>query len=65
MSLNTRIIIFGIGVVLILTSLLPEGPSEPELSHQIYCDMVALYKATNGEAGWPAYQGTKYCPPTK
>ena len=62
MSLETRIIIFGIGVLLVLIGIFPEGPDEPELSHQIYCDMVQLYKDTKGEAGWPAYQGTKYCP---
>jgi len=65
MSLNTRIIIFGIGVILILVSLLPEGPNEPELSHQIYCDMVAEWDASNGEWGWPPYQGREHCPPAK
>ena len=27
----------------------------------MYCDMVDLYKLTQGRSGWPAYQGTEIC----
>lgn len=26
-----------------------------------YCDMVKLWKETNGRAGWPAYDGERIC----
>jgi hypothetical protein len=26
-----------------------------------YCDMVELYKQSNGENGWPAYKGEEVC----
>jgi len=26
-----------------------------------YCEMVALFQATHGEAGWPAFKGTEMC----
>jgi len=26
-----------------------------------YCEMVQLYKDTQGESGWPAYQGEDQC----
>jgi len=33
--------------------------AERQLSH--YCEMVQIYKDTNGEAGWPAYEGERQC----
>lgn len=26
-----------------------------------YCEMIQLYKDTNGEAGWPPYNGQPSC----
>lgn len=26
-----------------------------------YCEMVKLWKQTNGQAGWPAYNGERMC----
>jgi len=26
-----------------------------------YCDMVQLWKDSNGQAGWPAYDGEEVC----
>lgn len=26
-----------------------------------YCDMVQLFKDSNGQAGWPAYNGEEIC----
>lgn len=34
---------------------------EPDPLENQYCEMVALYKATNGDAGWPAYRGEAEC----
>jgi hypothetical protein len=41
------------------------GGDDPQAEVDIYCEMVDLYKQTNGEAGWPAYQGEKICEPGK
>ena len=41
------------------------GGDDPQMEVDIYCDMVDLYKQTNGEAGWPAYKGEKICAPSK
>lgn len=66
MSIEVRIAIFCIGVLLVVVAgLFPEGPNEPELSHQMYCSMVAEWDKSKGEWGWPPYQGREYCPATK
>jgi len=34
------------------------GDMEDAIAEQAhYCDMVQLYKASNGENGWPNYKG--------
>ena len=37
--------------------------SEAVRQHQVYCDMVQDFIESDGERGWPDYQGTygKYC----
>ena len=34
---------------------------EEERQHDEYCEMVKLWKQTNGEQGWPAYNGEGTC----
>ena len=34
---------------------------EDERQHAEYCEMVKLWKETNGEHGWPAYNGEGTC----
>jgi hypothetical protein len=34
---------------------------EEERQQTQYCEMVKLYKETNGQAGWPAYNGEGAC----
>lgn len=34
---------------------------EEERQQTQYCEMVKLYKETNGQAGWPAFNGEKAC----
>ena len=38
-------------------------PSDNDEQVQIehYCAMVKMYKKTNGQYGWPAYDGEKHC----
>jgi hypothetical protein len=35
---------------------------EEERQHAEYCEMVKLWKETNGQQGWPAYNGEDTCP---
>ncbi|NYW24487.1 hypothetical protein [Escherichia coli] len=34
---------------------------EEERQHAEYCEMVKLWKESNGKAGWPAYDGEGAC----
>lgn len=34
---------------------------EAERQQEQYCEMVKLYKETNGEKGWPAYNDDVEC----
>jgi hypothetical protein len=36
---------------------------ERQLNH--YCEMVRLWKQTDGQRGWPAYNGEGTCPKEK
>jgi len=31
-------------------------------SHNLYCEMTALYTESNGQHGWPAYKEGVQCP---
>jgi len=44
-----------LGLVMVLVGSSDYDSAVTERKH--YCEMVALYKATDGENGWPAYQG--------
>ena len=47
-----------IAVLLIGLGIAGRGDMEDAISEQAhYCDMVQLYKASNGENGWPNYKG--------
>jgi len=41
------------------------GGDDPQAEVDRYCEMVDLYKQTNGDAGWPAYKGESVCVPGK
>ena len=34
-----------------------EDYKEAKAQRERYCDMIALYEETDGNAGWPAYDG--------
>ena len=57
--IRNRWILF-LGVLAIVLFVLAGG-DDPDTDHQIYCDMVQTWKDTNGQAGWPAYQGEEHC----
>lgn len=34
---------------------------DEQLQQDNYCEMVKLYKQSNGQKGWPAYNGEAVC----
>lgn len=50
------------GLILILFTLLGHQNNqimdEEQLQQTHYCEMVELFKSSNGENGWPDYKGT-------
>lgn len=44
--------IFALGILAVLNAI--EG-NELDREQSRYCDMVKIYKVTNGERGWPDY----------
>ncbi len=49
-------------VLLVVMGLLGQyDMAEEERQQAQYCQMVKLYKDTNGRAGWPAYEGDEMC----
>lgn len=55
----------AIGVILILIlafGITGHFDAEEEQRQQAeYCEMVKLWKQTNGQSGWPAYNGEGVC----
>lgn len=50
----------GFVLLCLLAAVYPSNDDEQvEIEH--YCAMVKMYKKTNGEYGWPAYDGEKKC----
>lgn len=49
-------------LVLIAMGIAGEMDFEDEqLQQENYCEMVKLYKQSNGQKGWPAYNGEAVC----
>lgn len=49
-------------LLIALFSLAGRGDFEEEQRQLAqYCDMVQLWKDSNGQAGWPAYDGEEVC----
>ena len=51
--------VIGLLVVLVIAMGLvgTDDYEEAKRQEQLYCDMVQLWKQTNGEHGWPAFNG--------
>jgi hypothetical protein len=55
-----RFLIYAIGITLALVAWGILGKSdnlEAQKQRDTYCDMIALWDETNGDAGWPPYKG--------
>lgn len=52
-------VLFFCIIVFTLTSEADYQAEQQQLN--IYCEMVEIYQNTNGQYGWPAYDGTAQC----
>lgn len=55
---EVKLSLLVLGVLLIVLGIAGDGDLEmAETQAGNYCHMVALYRRTNGENGWPDYRG--------
>lgn len=52
-----QVILAAIGLVIALGLVGQSDFEDEQAQADHYCDMVKLYTLTNGQQGWPAYQG--------
>ena len=55
---------FSAGILILLMIYLAEGSissTGEELEQNQYCEMVQLYRRSEGEFGWPPYKGEEQC----
>ena len=50
-----------IGIVIAMGIVGQSDLEEEQRQVDQYCEMVKLWKQTNGQAGWPAYNGERMC----
>lgn len=50
-----------IGIVISMGIVGQADFEEEQRQAEQYCEMVRLWKETNGQAGWPAYDGEEVC----
>lgn len=56
-----QVILAFIGIIIAMGIVGHMDFQEEERQHAEYCEMVKLWKQTNGQAGWPAYNGERMC----
>lgn len=56
-----QVIILAICVLVLMGIAGNMDVHEEERQHAEYCEMVKLWKQTNGQQGWPAYNGEGIC----
>ena len=56
-----QVILGLIGLVIAMGIVGQADLEEAERQQAEYCEMVNLWKQTNGQAGWPAYNGERMC----
>lgn len=56
-----QVILAGLGLLIAMGIVGQSDFEEAERQEAEYCEMVKLWKQTNGQAGWPAYNGEKMC----
>ena len=56
-----QVILIGLAMLAAFGLLGSMDKEEEERQAQEYCEMVKLWKATNGQSGWPAFNGEGAC----
>lgn len=56
-----QVILAGLGLLIAMGIVGQSDFEEAERQEAEYCEMVKLWKQTNGQAGWPAFNGEKMC----
>jgi hypothetical protein len=56
-----QVILAIIGIIIAMGIVGQSDFEEEQRQHAEYCEMVKLWKQTNGQQGWPAYNGEGAC----
>lgn len=56
-----HVILAAIGLIIAMGIVGQSDMEEEQRQAKQYCEMVKLWKQTNGQAGWPAYSGEGVC----
>ena len=56
-----QVIMAVIGIVIAMGIVGQSDLEEDQRQADQYCEMVKLWKQTNGQSGWPAYDGERMC----
>lgn len=56
-----QVILAAIGLVIALGLVGQSDFEDEQAQADQYCEMVKLWKQTNGQQGWPAYKGEGVC----
>jgi len=58
---NTTAVLIGMALLLAVAVVSALDRASADNSHNLYCEMTALYTESNGKHGWPAYKGEMQC----
>lgn len=56
-----QVILIGLGLIVAMGIVGQSDFEEEQRQQDEYCAMVKLWKKTNGQQGWPAYDGEGMC----
>jgi len=56
-----QVILAFIGIIIAMGIVGQSDFEEEQRQAEQYCEMVKLWKESNGKAGWPAYDGERMC----
>jgi hypothetical protein len=62
--MNKQDAIIATGIFLAILSVLHVGSTDYRTANEeknMYCSMVGIYKSSDGQYGWPPYQGEEMC----
>ena len=60
-----QVILALIGIIIAMGIVGQSDFEEEQRQAEQYCEMVKLWKQTNGKHGWPAYDGEEVCQNTQ